>query len=41
MDGNPGTSEYRGEAAPKYVPYRPLIDWAYACWCDYNSRVTA
>ena len=41
MDGNPGTCEYRGEATPKDVPYCTLIGWAYACWCDYNSRITA
>ena len=41
MDGNPGTCEYRGEATPKDVPYCRVIGWAYACWCDYNSRITA
>ena len=41
MDGNPGTCEYRGEATPKDDPYCTLIGWAYACWCDYNSRITA
>ena len=41
MNGNPGTSEYGGEAAPEDVPYRTLIGWAYACWCDYNSRIKA
>ena len=25
MDGNPSACEYRGEAAPNYVGYRPLV----------------
>ena len=41
MDGNPGSCEYRGEATPKDVPYCTLIGWTYACWCGYNSRITA
>ena len=41
MDGNPWTGEYRGEAAPKDIPNRTLIGWAYACWCDYNSSIAA
>ena len=40
MDGDPRTCENRGETAPKEIPYRTLISWAYACWCDYNGRVT-
>ena len=37
MNGNPWTSKYGGEAAPKTVPHRSLMGWAYECWCAYSS----
>ena len=37
MDGDPRTSKYRGEAAPKDVPYRTLICGTYARWYVKNS----